>query len=103
MNDFPVIGEQETAIEQPAETVQSQLPMILVKTAWTEPGGDIRQMFQLMERSGTRELDQLRQEMLSRLQTSGRTDCAVEIYDPNNVPPGTIPEGVSITFGGAVK
>lgn len=73
--------------------------MVLVKTAWGEAGEELREVFRLVELPGSQDQEQLRQDILTQLQAQGRKNCAVELFDPDNVPPGTIPANAQVTFG----
>lgn len=87
--------------EQPAPPDQQKAQtkaMVLVKTSWSEAGEE-REAFHLVELAAGKSQEQLRQEILARLQAQGRANGAVELFDPDNVPPGTISASARITFG----
>lgn len=84
--------------DRPVTTEQQARPMVLIKVSWTEPGGDFHQDFQLAQLPAGYSEEQFRQEILARIQTRDRRDCAVETFDPDNVSPGVIPPDASITF-----
>lgn len=88
--------------EPPKTRDQRAMPahvMLLVKTTWSEAGEDSHEVFQLIELAADKNQDQLRQEILAQLQAQGKKDGAVEIFDPDNVPPGTIPPDAQVTPG----
>lgn len=90
---------QELPIDQPAPGCQQvSPPMALLKVSWTDPGGDLHQDVQLVELPAGYSRERLRLEILDQLETHGRRDCAVEVFDPDNVPPGSIPDGSPVTF-----
>jgi hypothetical protein len=89
--------------EQPKKTGdQRAMPehvMLLVKTTWSEAGEASHEVFQLIELVAGKNQEQLRQEILAQLQAQGKKDGDVEIFDPDNVPPGTIPPDAQVTPG----
>lgn len=88
--------------EQPISREQRDAParaMVLVRTAWSEAGEELHEVFRLVELPAGKDQEQLRQDILARLQAPGRKNCVVELFDPDNVPPGTIPANAQITFG----
>jgi hypothetical protein len=84
--------------EQPAAPEPQAKSMVLIKVSWTEPEGELHQDVQLAQLPTGHSEEQLRQEILARLQARGRKDCAVETFDPDNVPAGVIPPEASVTF-----
>jgi hypothetical protein len=70
--------------------------MVLIKTSWAEPAGDSQEQFQLIKLAAGKQAEQFRKEILNRLQSQGKEACTVEIFDPDNVPPGTLPDQVRI-------
>jgi hypothetical protein len=70
---------QSDIFDQDTTISQQELSMVLVKTCWTEPGGEARQNFQLVEISPGRNQEQIRQEFLGLL-------------------PGTIPASATVTL-----
>lgn len=83
---------QDTAVSQPGPS------MVLVKTSWTEPGGDLHQDFQLVEVPAGRDQEDVRKYFLANLQAQRVQNGSVELFDPDNVPPGTIPPGATVTL-----
>lgn len=72
--------------------------MVLVKTSWTEPGGDLHQDFQLVEVPAGRDQEYVRKDFLANLQARRVQDGVIELFDPDNVPPGTIPPDATVTM-----
>lgn len=72
--------------------------MVLVKTSWNEPGGELRQDFQLVEIPAGRDQEYVRKNFLADLQAHRVQNGTVEIFDPDNVPPGTIPADAAVTL-----
>jgi hypothetical protein len=84
--------------DTPTPTSQQGPSMVLFKTLWTEPGGNPRQDFQLVEVPAGRDQEYVRKDFLANLQAHRVQDGTVEIYDPDNVPPGTIPADAAVTL-----
>lgn len=93
------ISEQPVAIDQSVATGLPEHPMILVKSSWDEPDRDSQQSFQLIELAANQSQEEIHQRMLDRLQNRGLKNCVVELFDPDNVPPDTLPAGARITLG----
>ena len=72
--------------------------MVLVKSSWTAPGGDLRQDFQLVEIPAGRDQEYVRKDFLANLQAHRVQNGTVEVFDPNNVPSGTIPADATVTL-----
>ncbi len=87
--------------EQPSDVEQQKPTMVLVKTLWTGVDGDTHEEFQLFELPTGKNAEQMRLETLDRLRAQGGENYAVELFDPDNVPPGTIPAHARITPGQA--
>ena len=87
--------------ERPANREQQKSVMVLVRSSWSGDEGDSCEDFQLIELSSEKSREQFRQELLDQLRAQGRESCAVELFDPDNVPPGTIPSHARITPGQA--
>lgn len=85
--------------QQPESQARPQQHMVLVKAAWVEAAGDIHEQFQLLELTRSKGAEQFRQELLDRLHSAGKEGCTVELFDPDNVPPGTIPPDARILPG----
>jgi hypothetical protein len=85
--------------ERPASAQRQEFTMVLVKTSWAGVEGDFHEDFQLVELAADKDAEQFRQELLNRLLSQGRENCQVEFFDPDNVPPGTIPIHARITPG----
>jgi hypothetical protein len=85
--------------ERPASVQRQESAMVLVKTSWADIEGDFHEDFQLIELAADKDAEQLRQEILDRLLSQGREHCQVEFFDPDNVPPGTIPAHARISPG----
>jgi hypothetical protein len=85
--------------EEHVRAIRPQQTMILVKTSWAEPAGDSQEQFQLIKLATSTTAEQVRQEIVNRLHSQGKAGCTVEIFDPDNVPPGTIPDHVRILPG----
>lgn len=89
---------RDVPAKQPATPEPQANPMVLIKVSWTEPEGELHQDVQLAQLPAGHSEEQLRQEILARLQARGRRDCTVETFDPDNVPAGAIPPEASVTF-----
>lgn len=85
--------------EQPTDAEKQKPAMVLVKTSWTGAEDDSQEDFQLIELAVGKDAEQMRLEMLEQLRAQGKENCAVELFDPDNVPPGTIPAHARITPG----
>lgn len=83
----------------PAKRERQEFVMVLVRTSWTGGEGDPYEDFQLIELSSEKNREQFRQEILDQCRAQDRENCAVELFDPDNVPPGTIPIHARITPG----
>jgi hypothetical protein len=90
-----------TKNERPASSQPQKFTMVLVKTSWTDGEGGTHEDFQLLERAAEKDAETLRQELLHQLLGQGREHCQVEFFDPDNVPPGTIPAHARISPAGA--
>lgn len=85
--------------QQPVRAARPQPTMALVKTSWVEDEGEIQEQFQLIKLAASTNVEQFRQEVLDRLHHQGKEGCTVELFDPDNVPPGTIPDNARIIPG----
>lgn len=73
--------------------------MMLVKTSWVETEGDVQEQFQLIKLTAGTDAEQFSQEIFDRLRHQGKEGCTVELFDPDNVPPGTLPADTRIIPG----
>lgn len=84
---------------QPARAPRPQQMMVLAKISWVDPVGDPQAQFQLLKLAAGKQAEQLRLEVVDRFRSQNKGDCTVELFDPDNVPPGTIPDQARILPG----
>jgi len=85
--------------EPPARAPRPQQMMVLAKISWAEAQGDPQEQFQLLKLAAGKHVEQLRQEVVDHFHSQGKENCTVELFDPDNVPPGTIPDQARILPG----
>jgi hypothetical protein len=85
--------------EQPARAIRPQQTRVLVKTTWVDKADEPQEAFQLRDLAAGTDAEKVRQELLEQLRAQGKERGAVEFFDPDNVPAGTIPAHVHIMPG----
>lgn len=74
--------------------------LVIIKSMWLTLDGQPGRDYQMVALKPGQDAGQVREQALAHLRSHGYTDCFVDIFDPDHVPPGAIPDDITLSVSG---